>query len=68
MTWLDELRLDTVIVHVAEGPSMKGIVQVVHDDALVLRDALLYHESDAQEQLGGLQVIPRERVLFIQSL
>jgi hypothetical protein len=58
VTWLDDLTLNTVIVHIDDGPSLKGLVAAVHDDCLVLRDALLYHDNDAPEQLDGLQVVP----------
>jgi hypothetical protein len=68
MTWLDAVSLETVLVHLDNGPSMKGLKQTVHDDCLVLRDALVFHEEDAPQQLDGLIVIPRERVLFIQTV
>ena len=47
---------------------MRGLKQTVHDDCLVLRDVLVYHDDDAPQQIDGLQVIPRERILFIQAL
>jgi hypothetical protein len=68
MTWLDAVTLETVVVHLDNGPSMKGLKQTVHDDCLVLRDALVFHEDDAAQQLDGLIVIPRERVVFIQTV
>lgn len=68
MTWLDDVTLETVVVHVDNGPSMRGLKQTVHDDCLIVRDALVFHENDAPQQLDGLLVIPRERILFIQAL
>jgi hypothetical protein len=68
VTWLDAVELQTVVVYLDSGPSLKGLKQVVHDDCLILRDALVLHENDAPEQLDGLQVIPRERVVLIQAL
>ena len=68
MTWLDDVTLDTVVVHIENGPSMRGLKQTVHDDCLVLRDVLAYNEDDAPAQLDGLQVISRERILFIQKV
>jgi hypothetical protein len=64
--WLADITLETVLVHVEGAPSMKGLKSAVHDDCLVLREVLVLHEDDAAEQLGGLVVIPRERVMFIQ--
>lgn len=68
MTWLDDVTLNTVLVHVEGGPSMKGLIGAVHDDCLVLKEVLVLHETDAPEQLAGIQVVPRERVLWIQDL
>lgn len=65
MTWLDALILETVIVHTTHGPSVKGLKAAVHDDCIVLRDALIL-EPEAQELLDGLIVVPRDRVLFMQ--
>lgn len=47
---------------------MRGLKQTIHDDCLILRDVLVYNEDDAPSQIDGLQVIPRERILFIQAL
>jgi hypothetical protein len=68
LTWLDSVTLETVIVSVDDGPSLKGLKQMVHDDCLVLKDVMVLHENDAPEQLGGLIVVPRERVVLIQAL
>jgi hypothetical protein len=66
MTWLDGLTLETVIVHTRDGQSFKGIKSVVHDDCLVLRDALLLDQEDASVVLNGLIAVPREQVSFLQ--
>jgi hypothetical protein len=68
MTWLDKLTFDTVVIHTDIGPSLKGLRAAVHDDCVVLRDVLVMHESDAPQQLGGLYVVPRERVVGMQIL
>ena len=69
MTWLDDVTLETVLVHVDSGPSLRGLKAAIHDDCLVLRDVLvLQEEGDAPQQLGGLYLVPRERVIGIQLL
>ena len=69
MTWLDAVSLETVLVHVDNGPSLRGLKSAVHDDCLVLRDVLVLQEDgDAPTQLGGLYLVPRERVIGIQLL
>ena len=65
MTWLDGLTLETVIVHTRDGQSFKGIKSVVHDDCLVLRDALLLDDQESSV-LNGLIAVPREQVSFLQ--
>lgn len=66
MTWLDQLELNTVVVFVDDGPSVKGVKSAVHDDCLVLCDA--YALEDKPTMLGGDLVIPRERVVMIQRV
>jgi hypothetical protein len=39
MTWLDDLTLDTVVVHLTTGRSLKGNKRSVYDDSIVLADA-----------------------------
>lgn len=67
MTWLDDLTLDTVIVHLTDGPSLKGLQAAVYDDALVLRDASVI-EPESSVVLNGEIAIPREKVLFMQMI
>lgn len=66
MAWLDALTLETVIVHTTDnGPSVKGVKAAVHDDCLVLKDAMVL-EPNGSTMLNGELVIPREKVLFMQ--
>jgi hypothetical protein len=64
MTWLDDLTLETVIVHIDDGPSLKGLKQAVYDDGLLIKDAITL--EGATEKLDGLLFIPRERVVLLQ--
>jgi hypothetical protein len=68
MTWLDDVTLESVVVHVDSGPSLRGLKSAVHDDCLVLRDVLVLNEDNSPEQLNGLYLVPRERVIGIQIL
>jgi hypothetical protein len=65
MTWLDALTLETVVVHMRDMPSMKGLKQAVYEDCLVLRDALVMDDGTPYT-LAGEVVIPREQVTLIQ--
>jgi hypothetical protein len=68
VTWLDDVTLETVIVHTVDnGPSLKAAKLAVFDDCLVLRDAMLL-EPEGTEMLNGEIVVPREKVLFLQKV
>lgn len=66
MTWLDDLTLETVIVHTTDGMSFKGVKSSVYDDALVLRDARMLEGDGMSSVINGEVAIPRERVHFLQ--
>lgn len=68
MTWLDSVTMNTVLVERDTGPSLRGLIAAVHDDCLVLREVLVLNEQDEPEQLNGLLLVPRERVVGIQLL
>jgi hypothetical protein len=68
MTWLDDLTLETVIVHTRDGFSFKGLKSSVYDDALVLSDARLIEGDGMSKIMDGELAIPREQVHFIQKL
>ena len=67
MTWLDNLTLQTVLVHQRDGLSIRGLKAAVYDDCIALREAMII-DQDSQEMLQGLIVIPRENVSFIQVI
>jgi hypothetical protein len=68
MTWLDDLTLDTVIVHTTDGMSFKGLKSSVYDDCLVLREARVLEDDGMSKILDGEVAVPRERVHFVQVL
>lgn len=69
MTWLDDLTLETVIVHlVDDGPSIKGLKRSVYDDCLVLVEARVLEGEGMSKVLEGEIAIPREQVMFMQVL
>lgn len=65
MTWLEGLTLDTVVVHLKDGTSIKGIKSLVHDDGLGLREACLLEETGVIV-LDSDPFIPRENVSWMQ--
>lgn len=68
MTWLDELRLSSVIVHVKHnGPSLRANVEAVYDDGVLLREVVNLDE-DAHVVEAGTQFVPRENIERIQLL
>lgn len=66
MTWLDALTLETVIVHLTDdGPSIKGLKRAIHDDGIVLAQAVVL-EDESVSVLNGDVFVPREKVLLMQ--
>jgi ABC-type phosphonate transport system ATPase subunit len=68
MTWLDDLTLETVVVHTTHDMSIKGLKSSVYDDCLVLKEARVLEDDGMSKILDGEVTIPRERVHFIQVL
>ena len=68
MSWLDDLTLDTVIVHTRDGMSLKGLKSSVYEDTIVLKEARVLEDEGMSSVINGEVAIPRERVHFIQLL
>lgn len=66
MTWLDDLTLETVVVHTRDGMSLKGLKSTVYEDCLVLREARVLEDEGMTRVLDGEIAIPREQVHFLQ--
>jgi hypothetical protein len=67
VTWLDDLRLASVIVHTRDnGPSYRGNVRAVYADGVLLGDVVNLDEGLVVE--AGTSFIPREIVARIQLL
>ena len=67
MSWLDDLTLDTVVVHTKTGTSIKGLKRAVYSDGIVLKDASIL-EEEGIVTLDGDQFVPRENVNFMQLI
>lgn len=65
MTWLDDLTFETVIVHLKDGASIKGLKSTVHDDGILLREACLLEETGLI-MLDHDPFVPRENVSWLQ--
>lgn len=65
MTWLDDLTFNTVIVHMKDGPSVKGVRRAVYDDGVVLSEAHVL-EPESVTVLNGDLFVPRDNVSFMQ--
>jgi hypothetical protein len=69
LTWLDDLTLETVIVHTTEGYSFRGLKRTVYDDGIVLTDVrLIQDDSGMSQQIDGEVFLPRHQIHFLQLL
>lgn len=67
-TWLDDLTLQTVLVHTTNDMTFRGLKSSVYDDCIVLREARVLETESISAVLEGEVVIPREQVHFMQVL
>ena len=68
MTWLDDLTLETVIVHTRDDMSFRGLKASVYDDCLVLKEARVLEDEGMSKVINGDVVIPRDRVHWLQVI
>jgi hypothetical protein len=62
VTWLDDLTLETVIVHIRHGgASLRGLKEAVYDDGILLRDVVNLDVEPLTVE-AGTHFIPREQV------
>ena len=66
MRWMGRLERRTVVVHMASGASVRGVVIGVYRDSVVLRHST-YLGPQATE-IDGDVVIPRPNVAWVQTL
>lgn len=67
MRWLKRLTARTVVVHLTDDESIRGVLVGVYDDCLVLRHAA-YLGVKAVDTIDGEAVIPRDKVAWMQNL
>lgn len=66
-TWIDRLERHTVVVHLTDGQSLRGVLVATYDDCVVLAAAAYLH-SEGNTSVDGEAVLLRERVAWMQSL
>jgi len=67
MRWLNRLTSRTVVVHLTDDESIRGVLVGVYSDCLVLRHAA-YLGTKTVDKIDGDAVVPREKVAWLQSL
>lgn len=67
MRWLNRLTAKTVVVHLTDDESIRGVVAGVYADCIVLRHAAYLGEK-AVDRIDGEAVIPRDKVAWLQNL
>jgi hypothetical protein len=66
-SWLERATTSTVVVHTADGRSLRGVLAGVYRDELVLAHAS-YLTIEGPRELSGEVGVPREMVAFVQRL
>lgn len=68
MRWLTRLERKSVVVHCDDGQSIRGVLQHVYADAVVVAHAEALRDDGTAVPVDGAAVIPRPRVAWIQML
>lgn len=66
-SWLERSATSTVVVHTADGRSLRGVLAGVFRDEVVLVHAE-YLTEEGPRPLAGEVAVPRENVAFLQRL
>lgn len=64
--WLRRKTKPTVTVHTASG-SVRGVMLQSSRDGILLTAATLLHDDGAEVAMAGETLVPRDRVLFVQT-
>lgn len=64
---IEELTRESVVVHLDNGDSLKGVLLAVYSDCLVLAHAVALTDG-GEMPIDGDAVIPLPRILWMQRL
>lgn len=67
-SYLKRIVAETVVVHLTNEASVRGVLTAVHDDVLVLWHAAYLNPDGSSIAIDGETLIPRDRVSFYQRL
>lgn len=70
-SWLDKLERRTVVVHLSDGSSLRGVLAATYSDCLVLAHAAFLGQSAGEQvvvPVDGEAVLPRGNVSWVQTL
>lgn len=65
--WIDRLRRQTVVVHMSNGQSIRGLLVGTYKDCLVLAHAAYLGSGGSVQPIDGEAVVPREQIVWMQA-
>lgn len=65
--YIDRMARESVVAHLTDDQSIRGVLVAVHRDCLVLAHASALH-SGGSAPIDGEAVVPRSRVAWLQKL
>jgi hypothetical protein len=69
--WISQLERRTIVCHLSDGASIRGVLLAAYRDCLVLTSSTFLGQAAGEQvvvPVDGEAVIPRERVSWIQTL
>ncbi len=66
--YLRQIEAETVVMHMRDGASIRGVLTAAYSDVYVLRCAAFLGEGGTSLAIDGETLIPLGRVAFIQRI
>lgn len=66
--YIDSLERQTVVLQLAEGTSLRGVLIGAYVDSLVLTHATTFSAEGREMPIDGEAIVPRAQVIWLQRL
>lgn len=68
LRWIERQTKRTVVVHMSDGVSMRGVLINAYRDSLVLHHAAYLSSSGEETRVDGEVILPRENLSWMQVM
>lgn len=68
LRWIDRLAKQTVVVHMSDGVSVRGVLIRAYKDCLVIHHAAYLSGNGEETRVDGEVILPRKNLSWIQVI